>query len=51
MPVAFATMEEVTSRCGPSTKAFLVITLAGSFFVDLANATVTKLFMMLPFFG
>lgn len=51
MPVAFATMEEVTSRYGPSTKAFLVITLAGSFFVDLANATVTKLFMMLPIFG
>ena len=51
MPVAFATMEEVTSRCGPSTKAFLVITLAGSFFVDLANAAVTKLFMMLPIFG
>lgn len=51
IPVAFATMEEVTSRYGPSTKAFLVITLAGSFFVDLANATVTKLFMMLPIFG
>jgi len=51
MPVAFATMEEVTSRYGPATRAFLVITLAGSFFVDLANATVTKLFMMLPIFG
>ena len=31
--------------------AFLVITLAGTFFVDLANATVTKLFMMLPIFS
>ena len=50
MPVAFATMEEVASRHGPSPKAFLLITLAASFFVDLANATITKLFLMLPLF-
>jgi len=51
MPVALATMDEVTSRHGPSPKAILVITLAGSFFVDLANATVAKLFLMLPLFN
>ena len=28
----------------------LLITLAASFFVDLANATITKLFLMLPLF-
>lgn len=50
MPVAFATMEEVASRHGPSPRAFLLITLAASFFVDLANATITKLFLMLPLF-
>ena len=50
MPVGFATMEEVTARYGPSPKAFLLITLAGSFFVDLANAAVTKGFLMLPLF-
>ncbi len=50
MPVAFATMEEVTATNGPSPKAFLLITLVGSFFVDLANATITRLFMMLPMF-
>jgi len=51
MPVAMATMDEVTKRHGPSPKAFLVVTLAGAFFVDLANATVAKLFLMLPGFG
>lgn len=50
MPVAFATMDEVTGRFGPSPKAFLLITLAGSFFVDLANAAVTKAFLLLPIF-
>jgi ESS family glutamate:Na+ symporter len=51
MPVAMATMDEVTKRHGPSPKAFLVVTLAGAFFVDLANATVAKLFLLLPGFG
>ena len=50
MPVAFASMDEVTSRFGPSQRAFLLITLAGSFVVDLANAAVTKLFLLLPIF-
>jgi ESS family glutamate:Na+ symporter len=51
MPVAMATMDEVTKRHGPSPKAFLVVTLAGAFFVDLANATLAKLFLLLPGFG
>ena len=51
MPVAMATMDEVTKRHGPSPKAFLVVTLAGAVFVDLANATVAKLFLLLPGFG
>jgi ESS family glutamate:Na+ symporter len=50
MPVAMATMDEVTKRHGPSPKAFLLITLAGAFFVDLANAMVAKLFLLLPLF-
>lgn len=50
LPLAFATMEEVTARHGPSPSAFLAITLAGSFFVDLANAAVTKMFLLLPMF-
>jgi ESS family glutamate:Na+ symporter len=50
MPVAMATMDEVASRYGPSPKAFLLITLAGSFFVDLANAFVVRGFLALSFF-
>lgn len=50
MPVAMASMEEVTTRFGPAPQAFLIITLAGSFFVDLANAAVVKLFLLLPIF-
>ncbi|WP_185742070.1 sodium/glutamate symporter [Pseudoxanthomonas sp. 3HH-4] len=48
MPVAMATMDSVASRHGPSPKAFLLIALAGSFFVDLANAFVIKAFLSLP---
>ena len=51
MPVAMVTMDEITKRHGPSPKAFLLITLAGAFFVDLANAMVAKLFLELPNFG
>jgi ESS family glutamate:Na+ symporter len=51
MPVAMATMDEVAKRYGPAPKAFLLITLAGSFFVDLANAIVAKGFLALPFFA
>ena len=50
MPVAMATMEQVTSRFGPAPRAFLLITLAGSFFVDLANALIVKAFLVLPMF-
>ena len=51
MPVAMATMDEVGRRYGPSPKAFLLITLAGSFFVDLANAVIAKFFLALPYFS
>jgi ESS family glutamate:Na+ symporter len=51
MPVALATMDEVGKRYGPSPKAFLLVTLAGSFFVDLANALVAKGFLSLPMFA
>jgi ESS family glutamate:Na+ symporter len=51
MPVAIGTMDEVAKRYGPSPKAFLLITLAGSFFVDLANSFVAKGILALPFFA
>lgn len=34
----------------PSPKAFLVITLAGSFFVDLVNAFIVQGMLKLPIF-
>lgn len=48
VPVAMVIMDESARRHGPSPKAFLPITLAGSFFVDLANAGIAKLFLLLP---
>lgn len=50
MPVAMATMEQLATRYGPSPKAFLLITLCGSIFVDLANAVIIKAFLALPLF-
>ena len=47
-PVAIANMNAVTSKYGPSFKAFLVIPLVGAFFIDLLNALVIKFFIGLP---
>jgi len=47
-PVAIGNMNAVTSRFGPSTKAFLVVPLVGAFFIDVANAIVIKFFVSLP---
>lgn len=47
-PVAIGNMNAVTSRFGPSTKAFLVVPLIGAFFIDVANAIVIKFFVSLP---
>ncbi|MFN7276180.1 MAG: sodium/glutamate symporter, partial [Betaproteobacteria bacterium] len=51
MPVAMATMEQITARYGPSPRAFLLITLCGSVFVDLSNALIIKAFLALPVFA
>lgn len=47
-PVAIANMQSITSRYGPSSKAFIVVPLVGAFFVDLSNAVVIKAFGSLP---
>ncbi len=44
-PVAIANMDAVTTRFGPSTKAFLVVPLVGAFFIDILNALVLKFFI------
>ncbi len=47
-PVGIANMNAVTSKYGPSPKAFLVIPLVGAFFLDLVNALVIKTFLAFP---
>ena len=44
-PVAIANMNALTSRFGPSAKAFLIIPLVGAFFIDLLNAVTIKFFI------
>ena len=47
-PVAMANMQAITSRYGPSPKAFMIVPLVGAFFIDLSNAAIIKLFGLLP---
>lgn len=47
-PVGIANMNAITSKYGPSPKAFLVIPLIGAFFIDLVNVLVIKFFVALP---
>ncbi|WP_020208449.1 sodium/glutamate symporter [Gilvimarinus chinensis] len=44
-PVAIANMDAITTRFGPSQKAFLVIPLVGAFFIDILNAAAIKFFI------
>jgi ESS family glutamate:Na+ symporter len=44
-PVAIANMDAVTTRFGPSPKAFLVVPLVGAFFIDILNAVIIKFFI------
>ena len=50
-PTAVANMEAITSRYGPSPKAFLIIPMVGAFFIDLTNTIVIQGFLSLPVFG
>ncbi len=48
-PVGIANMNAVTSKCGPSPTAFLVVPLVGAFFLDILNALIIKTFIAMPF--
>ena len=48
IPTAIANTQAVTDRLGTSPLAFLVVPMVGAFFIDLANALVIKLFLLLP---
>lgn len=49
-PTAIANMQAVTDRFGPSHVAFLIVPMVGAFFLDIANAIVIKLSLLLPMF-
>jgi ESS family glutamate:Na+ symporter len=49
-PTAIANMQAITDRFGPSHLAFLVVPMVGAFFIDIANAIVIKLFLLLPIY-
>lgn len=46
-PTAIANMQAITDRFGPSHLAFLVVPMVGAFFIDLANAIVIKVYLLL----
>ncbi|ABR73828.1 sodium/glutamate symporter [Actinobacillus succinogenes] len=46
-PTAVANMQAVTAHFGPSHKAFLIVPMVGAFFIDLLNATVLKIFLII----
>ena len=48
-PTAIANMQAITNMYGPSHKAFLIVPLAGAFFIDLVNVVVIQ--TLLKFFG
>lgn len=49
-PIGIANMNALTSRFGPSPKAYLVIPLLGAFFIDIANATLVQMLLSLDMF-
>ena len=46
-PTAVANMQAITSRFGPSHKAFLIVPMVGAFFIDLLNNGILKMFLSL----
>ncbi|WES68539.1 sodium/glutamate symporter [Superficieibacter sp. HKU1] len=50
-PTAIANMQAITERFGPSHTAFLVVPMVGAFFLDIVNALVIKVFLMMPVFS
>jgi glutamate:Na+ symporter, ESS family len=48
---AMANMQAITAKYGPAPKSYLIVPLAGAFFIDLMNALVLTLLLALPFMG
>ena len=48
---AMANMQALTAKYGPAPRSYLIVPLAGAFFVDIMNAFVLTLILALPFMG
>ena len=48
---AMANMQAITAKYGPAPQSYLIVPLAGAFFIDLMNAFLLTLTLALPFMG
>ena len=48
---AMANMQAITNKYGPAPQSYLIVPLAGAFFIDLMNAFLLTLTLALPFVG
>lgn len=48
---AMANMQAISAKHGPAPTSFLIVPLAGAFFVDIINAFVITIMLSLPFVG
>jgi len=48
---AMANMQAITTKYGPAPQSYLIVPLAGAFFVDLMNAVLLTVVLSLPFIG
>ena len=48
---AMANMQAITSKYGPAPTSYLIVPLAGAFFIDLMNAFLLTAILALPFMG
>lgn len=48
---AMANMQAITAKYGPAPQSYLIVPLAGAFFIDLMNAFLLTLILALPFVG
>jgi glutamate:Na+ symporter, ESS family len=48
---AMANMQAITAKYGPAPTSYLIVPLAGAFFIDLMNAFLLTLILALPFMG
>ena len=48
---AMANMQAITEKYGPAPQSYLIVPLAGAFFIDIMNAFLLTLMLALPFVG